>query len=238
MEKFTGVKNVFLDVDDTLWENNIFFNQSMDWLCGEGRKMGHTDRATIALLEGRESFNIAYHGYGYGSYERSLIMAVRQLVARSGNQGSHGGIMRKALRWTHFLRNHPIQWRPGVTHTLPQIVKRFNTVIITKGHFGDQMDKVLRSGLRNIFHGVEVVPHKHEEDYERVLAKYSLKAEDSVMVGNSPRSDINMPKRVGIRTVFIPHPQTWHREDEPIEAHDPPTIQIKQFDELLQILEP
>lgn len=232
----TGVRNVLLDADDTLWENNIFFLASLDWLCTEGRALGSSNRATISLLNHWENFNIAVKGYGYDSYHASLTMTIRALVARSGRHDIHGGLQEKARRWTNFLKNHPIQWCPGVYTTLPRLVKRFRTIIVTKGHPIDQMNKVIRCGLMPMFHGVRVVPHKYPSCYLGVLRDFDLKPEETVMVGNSPRSDINMARRAGLRTVYIPHRKTWFRELEPISTDAPETVEITSFDKLLDVL--
>jgi putative hydrolase of the HAD superfamily len=36
------------------------------------------------------------------------------------------------------------------------------------------------------------------------------------MIGNSPRSDINPALATGLNAVYIPHPQTWHLEQEEV----------------------
>jgi putative hydrolase of the HAD superfamily len=233
---FSNVKTVFLDIDDTLWENNLFFLQSQSALFEIGRACGHTHAATSALLEYMEDINIPYLGYGYNSYEQSLIMAVRALVARGGMEHMHGAFHARILRWTHFLRNHPIVWLEGVSETLPLLTKSFNTIIVTKGHEGDQSAKVNRCGLKHLFFGVEVVPHKYPSCYTRLLEKYCLKAEETVMVGNSPRSDINNAKKAGLRTIYVPHPQTWYREMEPIRDDGPETVKVESFRDVLAVL--
>lgn len=235
---FRNVHTVFLDLDDTLWENNLFFLQSLDWLHRATAELGHTRRAATAVLNAHETINIPRKGFGYGSYEASLLAAVSTIVARSGRHEMHAPLRRQALKWTHFLRNHPIQWCPGVGETLPALCEKFPVIVVTKGHPPDQLAKVDRSGMRHIFRAVEVVPHKYPQDYTRLLEKYSLDPSTTVMVGNSPKSDINMARRAGLRTVYIPHAQTWYREMEPIESADPPTITIGRFDELLSVIEP
>lgn len=233
---FEGVRNVLVDADDTLWENNLFFLETIEWLCVQGRRLGHTDRATICLLNKMEDFNILRMGYGYDSYERSFLMTIRALAARSGRQDIHGGLYTQARKRIKYLSKHPIIWLPTVEETLPELTKRFRTIIVTKGNMGDQSGKVERSGLKDIFYATEVVPHKKPENYQYVLDKYGLAPEDTVMVGNSPRSDINMPRRAGLRTVFIPHAKSWFRENEPIELKTPPTIKIRRFAQLLDVL--
>jgi len=236
--RFTGVETVLMDIDDTLWENNIFFLASLAWLCRAGRRCGHADRATISILNHWENFNIGAKGYGYDSYAASMEMAVAALVSRNGGRYRHlhAEFNAGVRRWTRFLKSHPIQWRAGVAETLPELTRRFRVIIVTKGHQGDQMAKVDRCGLKHLFHGAEVVPHKYPDCYRRVIAKYDLNPASTVMVGNSPRSDINMAKRAGLRTVYIPHPRTWFREVESILTDDPPTIEAEAFPQLLEVL--
>ena len=234
--QFTDVQTVFLDIDDTLWENNLFFLQSQSALYEIGRRCGHTQQATSGLLERMEDINIPYLGYGYSSYEQSLLMTVRAMVARSGMEHMHGGFHGQILRWTNYLRNHPIMWLRGVSESLPRLTESFNTIIVTKGHEGDQSAKVDRCGLKHLFQAVEVVPHKSVECYLGVLEKYCLDPNKTVMIGNSPRSDINNAKKAGLRTIYVPHPETWYREMEPISEDPPETIKVHDFTEVLGAL--
>lgn len=233
-----GVRNVLLDLDDTLWENNLFFLASLDWLCREGRRLGFADAATMQIIEHWESFNIHWRGFGYDSYGASFLATLRTLCARAGADDRHAGLHRQGLKWIAYLKSHPIVWRSGVHDTLPELCTRFRTIIVTKGNFHDQSGKVDRSGERHRFAAVEVVPHKNVACYRAVLEKHGLDPAETVMVGNSPRSDINMAKATGLRTVYIPHAQTWHREMEPIRADGPATITIHHFAHLLAVLEP
>lgn len=235
--RHTGVKNVFLDIDDTLWENNLYFLQSHQVLFSIGRECGQCDMATYGILEGMEDVNIPRLGFGYNSYEASLLATVRVLVHRSGRGAYHAGYHRRMAAVVDFLRNHPIVWMPGVRATLPELTRRFRTIIVTKGNPTDQMAKVDRCGLKPLFHAAEVVPHKYASCYTTLLEKYGLNAAETVMVGNSPKSDINNARRAGLRTVYIPHPMTWYREMEPILEGEPQNIEVHRFDRLLQVLQ-
>jgi len=237
METFDNVKAVLVDADDTLWENNLFFLQCVEWLCSVGRRLGYADRATSHILDQWEKRDIRLMGVGYHSFERSLLSTLRELALTSRRPCSdHAGLQRKALRWMHFLRSHPIVFMEGVREALPHLSKHFTVIVVTKGNPPDQMSKVHRSQLLPYLAAVEVVWKKNAEDYRNVLAKHNLRAEDAVMVGNSPRSDINGAKRAGIRTVYVPHPQTWHFEMEPILPDLPATIRIPHFGALRDVL--
>jgi len=233
----SGIRMVFVDADDTLWENNHFFLQSLEWLHTVGRRLGRTDRAVTTILNSWERRNIPILGFSYDSYETSLLLAIRQL-AQGSWEGAHlhPGIRQQALRWTHFLRRHPILFMPGVSETIPLLAGAYPTIIVTKGDPGDQMAKVRRSGLLSTIRGAEVLPRKSPQEYRAILEKYGLGPDEALMIGNSPASDINNAKRAGIRTVFVPHPRTWSFEMEPILPESPPTIEVPHFGALRELL--
>lgn len=235
-QTFDGVETVLLDLDDTLWENNLYFLQSINWLCRVGRSHGHTDRATVALLNKMEDENIPHRGFGYDSYEASYLGALRILTARSGRGTDHPGLRRLARAQVNYLRSHPIRWLPGVPACLELLHRSFRVIAVTKGHRGDQTAKVERCGLKHLFHAVKVLPHKHVKDYLGLLEEFTVEPASAVMVGNSPKSDINMPKRAGLRTIYIPHVLSWFREMEHIETDGPPTIEVEAFPDVLPVL--
>jgi putative hydrolase of the HAD superfamily len=91
---------------------------------------------------------------------------------------------------------------------------------MTKGNIAEQSGKVECSGLRGYFSAVEVVAEKDSLTYNRVVEKYGLVRETTWMVGNSPKSDINPALEAGLKAVFIPHPDTWILEHEPLLRPD------------------
>lgn len=230
-----GVDTLFLDLDDTVWENNIYFLQTLAWLCQVGRRAGLTDRATRRILDSREERNIPRLGYSYGSYEHSFLEALAIVVRIGGLEGEGAGLRARAKRWTHFLRTHPIVLLEGVGEALPRLRRDFRVVAVTKGNHHDQMSKVHRSGLLDHFHDVQVVPRKNTGDYRRVLERHGLSPDRAVMIGNAPRSDINGAKRAGLRTIYVPHPSTWHHEIEPIANDGPETLVARDFHDVLEI---
>lgn len=233
-----NLRAILLDADDTLWENNVFFLQSLDWLCGVGRSLGFTHRAAMATMNRWERRHIRLLGYGYASFEASLVASIGQMCAASpAGAARHAGLRQQALHWVRFLRRHPIVFLPGVREVLPQLVARFPVILVTKGDQRDQMAKVVRSGLLPVFHAVEVVPEKYPANYLEVLRKHNLAPHEVVMVGNSPISDINNPKRAGIPTIYIPHSKTWHMELSPISPESPATIHVPDFAALGALLE-
>ncbi|MGF1572428.1 MAG: HAD hydrolase-like protein, partial [Sumerlaeia bacterium] len=178
---------------------------------------------------------IRIYGYGYNCFERSLIATLRRLTHQNKQTHRFAPLAAGALRWTAFLRQHPIIFLPEVGNVLPYLAQHFPTYIVTKGDQNDQMAKVHRSGLLPFIHGAEVVPHKYQDNYKGLLDKLGIQPHEAVMIGNSPASDINNPKRLGMQTIFIPHKKTWTMEQEPILTGSPETIHIHHFGALAEL---
>jgi len=92
---------------------------------------------------------------------------------------------------------------------------QYDLLLVTKGDLFDQESKLARSGLAELFLGVEIVSEKNVSSYRGILERRGIKAGEFVMVGNSLRSDIVPVVELGARAVHIPYHLTWHHEQVP-----------------------
>jgi putative hydrolase of the HAD superfamily len=127
--------------------------------------------------------------------------------------------------------DYPILLLAGVADTLPQLHGRCRMLLLTKGAQQTQERKLARSGLGHFFEAVHVVPEKSDKVIRELVAYYRLSPEQTWVVGNSPRSDINPALEAGVRAVYIPHSSTWELEQEEI-PHSERVIQLRSFREL------
>ena len=65
-------QTLLIDADDTLWENNIFFEKSIDHFITQLEHLGYTREYIRHILNETEKRNIRQHGYGVRSFRRSL----------------------------------------------------------------------------------------------------------------------------------------------------------------------
>jgi putative hydrolase of the HAD superfamily len=94
-------------------------------------------------------------------------------------------------------------------------------LLFSKGQPDEQIAKLRRSGLQDLFDRVGIPREKDPAAYQRLCAQADLDPARTVMIGNSPRSDINPAIRAGLRAaVYIPHPQTWDLEHEDLIADE------------------
>ena len=119
---------------------------------------------------------------------------------------------------------------------LAYLRRRHRIVLFTKGNHDEQWDKVQRSGLRDLFHQVDVVREKDVDAYADATRRLGVRPEHAWMIGNSPKSDVLPARAAGLGAVFVPHPGTWELElaDLP-RPDDTGTRCIDRFADLVSI---
>src|SRR3978361_2038812 len=74
-------QTLLFDADDTLWENNIYFERAIASFISYLDHRVHTPEEVRAQLNTCEGATIAAHGYGLKSFHRSLGNCFGQLSA-------------------------------------------------------------------------------------------------------------------------------------------------------------
>lgn len=223
-------QTLMIDADDTLWENNIYFEHAIAHLVAflDHRTLS-PDKVRATLYE-IETEHVRLLGYGLNSFHASLLETYRRLAERPLDAAAHATID----GWTAAIAAQPITLRPAVRETLQQLSRRHRLLLVTKGDTTQQRGKLQRSGLEHFFAAVEVLTEKDETSYRALLDKHQLNPTQSWMIGNSPKSDINPSLSAGLNAVLIPHPDTWALEHATLqEAHAPQQLlQLSSFAQL------
>ena len=226
--RINGAQTLLIDLDDTLWENNVYFERAiasfMDYL--NHRHMSVEEVREVLNHEEKES--ILEHGYGLHSFTHSLVTTFERLSERPVTTEIHQTI----VGFAHQIAEHPVEIIDGVIETLEYLSGRHHLIVMTKGKFTEQTGKFERSGLKEFFAAAEVVPEKNPGAYLQVAEKYGLAVESTWMVGNSPKSDINPALAAGLHAVFVPHDMTWvleHEELAPVPSSSQMLLQLKRF---------
>jgi putative hydrolase of the HAD superfamily len=120
----------------------------------------------------------------------------------------------------------------GVPETLTQLRRRHDLLLLTKGDQEEQVRKIERSGLAELFRRTLVTPEKTEATYRGVVADERLDARTTWMIGNSPKSDILPAVAAGLRAVFIAHPHTWRLEVVALPENDARILRVATFRDL------
>ena len=206
-------QTLLFDADDTLWENNIYFERAISAFISYLDHRVHSPEEVRGHLNACERATIASHGYGLKSFRRSLADCFEQLTDQPVTPEKH----RQIASFAESIAEQEIELLPGVAATLAELSGRHRCILVTKGDDLEQRDKLNRSGLESHFAGVEVLPEKNEAAYRRVAEHHRCELDVSWMIGNSPKSDINPALAAGLNAVLIPHDFTWVLEHEVVD---------------------
>ena len=223
-------QTLLIDADDTLWENNIYFERAIASFITYLDHKVHTVEQVREHLNVCERATIAAHGYGVASFRRSLVDCFEQLSESPITPERHARI----LSFTEAISSNEIELLADVPETLEELAQRHRLIMVTKGNEVEQTDKLERSGLRSFFSGVEVLAEKNTDAYRGVIAHHGCDRGVTWMIGNSPKSDINPALAAGLHAVFIPHDFTWVLEHETVDAPtgDARLVELGGFREL------
>ena len=227
---------LIVDADDTLWENNIYYEQCIanfvELMAAQGFGPEEAERA----LDTVERERIPQVGYAPEEFARSMVIAYQRLCEQH-DRPVKDKVSGVALKIGQAVMNaeRPIVLLDGVADTLARLNDHFRLLLLTKGDREVQESKLARSGLGRFFDGVHVAPEKDTGVIRGLLVRYGLEPEQTWMVGNSPRSDINPAVKAGIGAIYIPHPNTWQLEIEQI-AKPESVIVLNCFGELVALL--
>jgi len=207
-----GAQHFLIDADDTLWENNIYFERAIANFISFLNHKEYSREQVREVLNEVERECIVKHGYGLQSFAHALVDTFERLSVEPLTPALHETIHGIA----HTIADHQVEILPGIPETLQYLSKRHNLILMTKGELAEQTGKIERSGLKEYFSSIEIVPEKNVRTYEEALSKYDLPSEASWMVGNSPKSDINPALAAGMNAVFVPHGATWVLEHDEV----------------------
>jgi len=214
-----GSQTLLIDADDTLWENNIYFERAIANFISFLNHHEYSPEQVREVLNDVERECIITHGYGLHSFAHALVQTFERLSVEPLTPALHETIS----GFAHTIAEHPMEIIRGVPETLQYLSERHHLIMMTKGAFAEQTGKVERSGLKDYFAAVEIVAEKDVAIYRDIISKYDLPTDSTWMVGNSPKSDINPALAAGINAVFVPHGDTWILEHDEVAEAQPPS---------------
>ena len=222
-------QTLIFDGDDTLWENNVYFERAIDEFIAYLDHSSLAPPEVRAVLDEIERANTKLHGYGSAAFGQSLRECYEHLRARRLEDPDLSIVMGFAER----LRAQPMELIAGVEATLDALGARHDLMLLTKGHAEEQRLKIERSGLEGVFRRTFVVPEKDVTVYRQVIGEIAAAPAQTWMIGNSPRSDINPALAAGLNAVFIPHDQTWSLEHDELAAGPGRLLVLDRFADLV-----
>ena len=222
-------QSLIFDADDTLWENNIYFEEAFDRFCNYLNHSALDPVQIRSVLDEIESVNAKINGYGSKNFAINLQTCLQHLAERQISQQD----LTTVSAFATAILAKPMELIDGVQETIAKLSEFHTLTIFTKGDKDEQQIKVDRSGLGKYFRHIGIVKEKNREAYLHLAADQGFDQDHTWMIGNSPKSDINPALAAGLKAVYVPHPRTWSLEKEAIPAQHPRLLQVEKISDLL-----
>jgi len=209
-----NIKTLGFDADDTLWHSENYFQAAhADYVAVMSDYM---DASEIeARLLDNERKNLDIYGYGVKSFTLSMMETALE-ITKNQVDASH---VSKILEIGRELLKTPVELLPEVAETIDALAPDYELVLITKGDLKDQERKIADSALAEHFEALEIVSEKTEQTYRKIFNRHASVGQ-SVMIGNSMKSDILPALDAGAFAAHIPYRVTWALEEAEAAVHE------------------
>ncbi len=205
--KLNNIKVIAFDADDTLWVNEPYFRNAEEEFC-DLLKDYLPEEESQKILFDIEMKNLPIYGYGIKPFALSLIEAAITVSKQEIPISTVSKLITVAKRMLHM----PIELIDDIELTLKELSKKYRLVMATKGDLLDQERKLIKSGLENYFHHIEVMSDKTPKQYKKLIKHLDINPTEFLMVGNSMKSDILPIIDIGAFAIHIPFHTTWAYE--------------------------
>src|SRR5271167_1795423 len=121
-------ETILIDADDTLWENNVYFEQTISEFLTLLEPFGYPREYARHILNETERRNIRQHGYGARSFGRSLEETYMKLAGHRADRETVEGIHNRV----DDLEKIPPSVLDGVVETLDYLSERHRLILFTK----------------------------------------------------------------------------------------------------------
>lgn len=150
-----SIHTIAFDADDTLWINEIYFQEAEMAFC-ELFKDELPYQTVTQELFATEMKDL--HLYGYGV--KGFMLCMMEMAGKLSSGFSKGSLIGNIIEIGHALLQKPVELLDGVAETLDQLKDRYRLVVATKGDLLDQERKLAKSGLHDYFHHIEIMSDK------------------------------------------------------------------------------
>ena len=202
-----NLKVIAFDADDTLWVNEPYFRETEEKFYAMFQDF--LPQHTIAReLFKTEIDNLGLYGYGI----KGFILSMIETAIRISDKKIPVQVVEKIINHGKELLEKPVELIDGVEDVLKALQGKYKLVCATKGDLLDQHRKLHKSGLGHYFHHIEIMSDKKEIDYQKLIKRLEISAEEFLMIGNSLKSDALPVINIGGHAIHVPFHITWEHE--------------------------
>jgi len=224
-----------IDADDTLWEDNLHFEELINELILHARSQGVVCEAKDLreCIDAVEHEIIPQLGFGADGFSVSLRESWRRIKSFYAPQAKDPDSLFE--RVFPYLRSVPFTSADDARHFLSGLrkVEDHALVLFTQGPLETQIQKIINANLAPFFDGVVVGRNKKTETYSTLVENLHFRGKNYAVVGNSLNSEIKPALELGYKAFHLLNPNSWH----PVNSTELPMESYKRVNSLSEILE-
>ncbi|WP_242094039.1 HAD family hydrolase [Aestuariivivens sediminicola] len=232
-KEYENIKVIGFDADDTLWVNETYFREAeleFAKLLSEYETPNKIDQELFKI----EIDNLELYGYGIKAFVLSMVESALQL----SNYNVNTKTIEAILNIGKSMLDKPVELLDGVEEVLKVLSTKYRLILATKGDLLDQERKLVKSGLMDYFHHIEVLSDKKEANYSKLLNHLDIEPSQFLMIGNSLKSDILPLVNLKANAIHIPFHTTWaHEQVSEKETNGKAYKTLNSLRELLNLLD-
>ena len=177
---------------------------------------------TAKELMKTEMQNIELYGYGI----KAFILSMIESAITISNGRITSADIKRIIGFGKEMLAKPVELIEGVEPVLQALQGKYKLVVTTKGDLLDQERKLVKSGLADYFHHIEIVSDKTESEYQKLIKHLDIQPHEFLMIGNSLKSDVLPVLNIGGYGFHVPYHTTWAHEQAEVD------INHEKFEEL------
>jgi len=229
------IKAIIFDLDDTLVKTSKLYNQAREDFYQLIKKYEITSSNIEKVLNKLDEIdikNVLKYGFSRERYPISLGETY-EFFAKRNEQKIDEKIRKEfeEIGWKVYQKVPELV--EDVYFVLDLLVKKYTLVLATLGDPIVQENKLKLTGLKKYFSKVYIMKYKNIEEYEDIIKEMKLKRQETWLVGNSIRSDLNPGLKLGLNCILIPFFAWKFEEEKPISNN---FLQLNSLKEILNYL--
>ena len=206
---------VIFDGDDTLWDTMPTYTRIKNKFFVLMAREGFDATRVEEFFEQRDIQNVSRWGFARKRFQISMLETFKHF-----HRQAHGHTRNldkgRIARLADSVFAQPTRRLPYAESVLRKLQPWCRLLLLTKGDRGVQKRRLASSGLEKYFRTVQIVAHKNEQSFRRLIRTQRLDASTTWSIGNSLRSDVTPALAVGMNAIWIPR-ATWAYED--VQSH-------------------
>ncbi|MGA4604802.1 HAD family hydrolase [Pseudoalteromonas maricaloris] len=185
------IRTILCDADDTLWYDARYFRKLENYFLEICEGVGVTRYEALKELN---RVLMSESGAGEARFKNAIIRCCKKI--------NSGGLQDLQYECRKF-DNHRIELLAGVREVLTSI--QLEKYMVTKGNKAEQLVKVEKSGLGELFKNIFVMNSKKREEYIDIILKCDLDPAKIIIIGNSVKHDITPVIELGGMAIWLNH---------------------------------